>query len=110
MAMLFITDPEELKTKSRYQALYFYAGWMPFHSKMMTMISKLESDVIPFFAIDVDQFPTQCKRYKIESIPQVLVLDAGKEIARTGSLHTEQVAKTLGIYGLQQSNNTEKAK
>lgn len=86
--MLFITNEEEINIGLPLQAIYFYASWMPFHSKFLTMISKIEEKHkdISFFAVDVDQFHTQCKRFSIDSIPTVIVLKDGKEIKRINGL------------------------
>lgn len=86
--MLFITQEEEIQMNTPVQALYFYASWMPFHSKFMRMIDKVEEKhkEISFSAIDVDQFGSQCKRFSIDSIPTVLILKNGKEIKRIGGL------------------------
>lgn len=86
--MQFITQEEELQIDLPLQALYFYASWMPYHNKFITMISKIEEKHknISFIAIDVDAFPNQCKRFSVESIPEVVVLKAGKEIKRISGL------------------------
>lgn len=86
--MLFITEEEELKIGTSVQALYFYASWMPYHNKFLTMISKVEEKYknISFSAIDVDSFKSQCKRFSVESIPTVLILKDGKEIKRINGL------------------------
>lgn len=86
--MQFITQEEELQIDLPLQALYFYASWMPYHNKFLTMISKIEEKHkdISFFAVDVDAFPNQCKRFSVESIPEVLVLKEGKEIKRISGL------------------------
>lgn len=86
--MLFITREEEIQIDLPLQALYFYASWMPYHSKMLTMIGKMEDKYkdIPFSAIDVDEFKKQCKRFSISSIPTVLILKEGKEIKRIDGL------------------------
>jgi thioredoxin 1 len=86
--MLFITREEELQIDSPMQALYFYATWMPYHSKFITMISKIEDKYkdISFSAVDVEQFSNQCKRFSINSIPTVLILKEGKEIKRINGL------------------------
>ena len=64
------------------QSLYFYSPQMPFHQKFITMIDKMEEKQIPFFAVDVEQFSNQCKRFMIESVPTVLILKSGKEVKR----------------------------
>lgn len=86
--MLFITREEELQMDKTLQALYFYASWMPYHSKFLTMIGKIEEKHkdISFSAIDVDAFKNQCKRFSIESIPTVIILKAGKEVKRINGL------------------------
>lgn len=66
------------------QALYFYSTWMPFHTKFLTMISKIEEKYkeISFLAVDVDEFKSQCIRFNIDSIPTVLIFKNGKEVKR----------------------------
>ena len=39
--MIFITEEWELRFKFKTQAFYFYAPWMPFHKKMLTMLDKM---------------------------------------------------------------------
>src|SRR5208282_6517351 len=87
--MLFITKEEDLRVEpNTMQVLNFYSSWMPFHKKFMTMISKMEEKYkdMNFFAIDVDQFNSQCKRFTIDTIPTVLILQAGTEIKRMNGL------------------------
>lgn len=86
--MLFITREEELQLDKPLQSLYFYASWMPYHSKFITMIGKMEEKRkdMHFYAIDTDQFRNQCKRFAIDSIPTVLILQDGKEIKRINGL------------------------
>jgi thioredoxin-like negative regulator of GroEL len=78
--MLFITNENELQLSLPQQALYFYLPWEPFHHKYLVMISQFEH--LPFFAIDLDAFPKQVKRFSIRSIPSILLLKGGKETAR----------------------------
>jgi thioredoxin-like negative regulator of GroEL len=61
---------------------------MPYHKKMMIMIDKMENKYkdISFLAVDVDNFKILCKRFNIESIPTVLIMDDGKEIKRINCL------------------------
>lgn len=86
--MLFITQEAELVTAHKIQSLYFYAPWLPFHKKMLLMISKMEEKHkdISFLAIDVDHFKGLCKRFNIESIPTVLIINNGKEVKRINGL------------------------
>ncbi len=80
--MDYITNDSEITTSLEQDKsyLYFYASWMPYHKKMDIMIGKIESEFnIKFNAIDVDQLPTQCKRFNIESIPHILLFKNGKK-------------------------------
>lgn len=87
--MLFITKEEDLHvSNAATQVLYFYSSWMPFHKKFMTMISKMEEKYkdMTFFAIDIDQFNSQCKRFSVNTIPTVLILQSGTEVKRINGL------------------------
>jgi len=86
--MLFLTSEDELILQEKLQVLYFYASWMPYHKKMQTMIFKVAKKYpdIDFFAIDVDYFKSFIKRFSVESIPTVLILNNGKEIKRINGL------------------------
>ena len=80
---------EDIQIDLPLQALYFYSPYMPFHQKFITMISKMKEKQIPFFAIDIEQFGNQGKRFTIDSIPTILILKNGKEIKRlTGIVST----------------------
>lgn len=85
--MIFITREEEIQIDLPLQSLYFYASWMPYHKKFLVMIEKIEEKhKMPFYAIDVDQFKNQCKRFQIDSVPTILVLKEGKEVKRINGL------------------------
>lgn len=86
--MYFITKEEDVQMDISLQALYFYSSWMPYHTKFLTMIGKIEEKYkeISFFAIDIDQFSSQCKRFDIDSIPTILILKNGKEVKRINGL------------------------
>lgn len=81
--MLFVTDDKEIQFDSGVCSIYFYSNWMPFHKKMLTILSKMEDKhKIKHLAIDVDQFSTITKRFNIDSIPTVLIFKDGKEVKR----------------------------
>lgn len=89
--MLFLTQENEFRLSAKVQALYFYASWMPYHKKMLVMISKMEEKYpdIEFIAIDTDHFKGLCKRFSIDSIPTVLIMKDGSEAKRiTGMVLT----------------------
>lgn len=86
--MQFITSENELILKPKVQSFYFYATWMPFHKRMMTMIGKMEEKHkdIDFIAVDSDSFKGLCKRFNIVSIPTVLIMVNGEERKRITGL------------------------
>lgn len=86
--MLFITQESEISSPITIKSLYFYAAWMPYHKKMMVMIDKMEQKhkEIEFLAIDVDHFKGLCKRFNIESIPTILIVNKGEELKRINGL------------------------
>ena len=89
--MIFITREDEIKL-GKIQSIYFYASWMPFHQKMTLMLDLVAEKYkdIDFFAIDVDAFKNQCKRFNIEIIPTIIVLEEGKEVKRlSGMVNTK---------------------
>lgn len=86
--MIYLMREEDIQMDLPLQSLYFYSSQMPFHQKFITMINQAEGK-IPFFAIDVGQFSTQCKRFAVDSVPTIVILKGGKEIKRlTGLIRT----------------------
>jgi thioredoxin-like negative regulator of GroEL len=86
--MLFLTQELDFNVNTKITSLYFYASWMPYHKKMLTMINKMELKYkdITFFAIDVDHFKGLCKRFKVTSIPEVIILLDGNEVKRINGM------------------------
>lgn len=109
--MVFVTKEEELRFDNKIVVLYFYAHWMPYHKKMLTMISKMEekNKEIQFFAIDVDHFKSLCKRFNVTSIPENLILVGGEEIKRINGLVLTSAFKSVfaDICNSNNPNNME---
>jgi len=86
--MKFLTQEEDLSFKGKRQSFYFYSAWMPYHKKMLSMISKMEDKYkdINFFAIDTDHFRGLCKRFNIESIPTVIILEDNYEVKKINGI------------------------
>lgn len=82
--MLFITQEEEIKLDNCIQALYFYTIGMPFHNKLVYIISQIQERYkeISYLAIDAGHFSSQCIRFSITSVPTLLILQGGKEAKR----------------------------
>lgn len=90
--MIFITQEEEIKIDD-WQVIYFYSSWMPFHKKVMFMLDRIENKypILSILAIDVDLFKNQCKRFKIDVVPTILILKDGKEYSRTIGITSTKV-------------------
>lgn len=84
--MIYLTSEQDLNVDG-WRFLYFYTTWMPYHKKMVTMISKIEDkNKINFLAIEADNFKTICKRFSVDSVPTILALKDGNEIKRISGL------------------------
>ena len=60
---------------------------------MISIIEKIYK--IPFYAIDVNQFNSQCKRFAVESTSTVLILKKGEEIKRLKNLLSTNIFKSV---------------
>lgn len=94
--MIYITSENELNLNYQVVCIYFYATWMPFHKKMAAMIEKIEQKYkVVFYAVDVDFFKSICKRYKIESIPTIIINHNNKEKERVNGVILTSVLKSI---------------
>lgn len=82
--MNYLTHENELTWNSPFQVLYFNALWVPFKQKLIFMLDKVAQKypAIALFAIDVDHFKSLCKRFNVDSVPTVLIMESGKEVKR----------------------------
>jgi hypothetical protein len=82
--MLFLLDEKELTFDTQYQVLYFYRCQVPFHRKMLLMLNKMEQKYpkMSFFCIDTDYFNPVCRRFKVESLPEIVILKNRAQIKR----------------------------
>lgn len=95
--MIFITEESDLPNSDETIVYYFYASWMPFHKKMMTMISKIEDKYknITFYAIDTDHFKSLCIRFNVKEIPTVIIRKENKELNRVVGLVLTSAFKSV---------------
>lgn len=95
--MFFLTQEDQFKIYDGIQSIYFYAPWMPFHKKMNLMISKIEEKykAVSFIGVDVDVFKSLIKRFNIDSIPTIVILSNGEEIARINGLVMTSAFKSV---------------
>jgi thiol-disulfide isomerase/thioredoxin len=86
--MIFLSEENELAFSQGIVSLYFYASWVPFHKRMMTLIGKIEEKhpEVKFYAIDVDHFKGLCKRFDVTSVPQIVTFVDNTETKRIEGL------------------------
>jgi thioredoxin 1 len=94
--MIFLSREDEI-VLSGPKSLYFYASWMPYHKRMVSMIGKMEQKYkdLGFFAIDTDYFKPLCKRFNIVSVPTIVILKDGKELKRVEGLILTSALKVV---------------
>lgn len=65
-------------------AIKFSAEWCNPCKRMEPTVEKLESEFknAMFFSIDVDDVPVFAQKYKIRSLPTILILKDGQEVNR----------------------------
>lgn len=80
--MLFSTDGKIVF--DGVSSLYFYNEWFPYNKRMIDVINQIESKFkcCNFTAINIDNFDSFIKRFKLESIPTIIIFNNGKEIDR----------------------------
>lgn len=77
-------------------AIKFYAEWCGPCKHMEPVIKKLESEfpATKFLYIDVDESPDMARKYKIRTLPTVLIVKDGQEVNRvTGMTLIEPLRK-----------------
>lgn len=96
MSIEYLTSEKEINRDLPWQVLYFYLSDMPYYSKLQVMLEQWQqTHPCPIFALDAAQFKGQCRRFEVISIPTVILLMNGMEMARTSSWHTKTFTEEL---------------
>lgn len=95
--MFSIVEESDIQYNNKIIALYFYSSWMPFHKKMVLMISKIEEKYkdVTFYAINTDNFKSLCKVYDVNQIPTVVIKNSNKELGRIVGLSLTSAFKKV---------------
>ena len=83
--MLTITDESEFNPELGLIAIKFEAAWCGPCKKMEPQMHKIEeefSENIRFLTIDVDKVPSIAQKYRVRTLPTVLLLKNSHEINR----------------------------
>lgn len=73
----------------------FYATWCPPCRAMSPNVNEFAAKGNPAGVVDVDKVPELTERFKITSMPTVVVFQSGKEIAREQGYHTAAALEKL---------------
>lgn len=91
-----IKNENELSTKPT--VLKFWSTWCEPCKRMEPVVSKLESefDKIEFYSVNIDEAPAMAKKYRIRSLPTIIMLNNSQEISRvTGLVASEPLRKKI---------------
>jgi thioredoxin-related protein len=95
--LIFITDSSEVQL-TEINALYFYTAEVIFHTKFISSLAIIEKTypTISFFALDLSNFPTLIKKYKIDSLPTILLFNRkGKKLKQIIGTHSTNEIKDV---------------
>lgn len=86
--MISITSDSELQVDTGLYVIKFWATWCGPCKKMEPTLSILESEfeAIKFISVDVDQIPTLAQKYRIKTLPTLLLINNGQEINRISGM------------------------
>lgn len=82
-------------------ALYFKASWCGPCTKMSPVVQQLSDSNpdIPFFAVDIDEFPELKERMMVKAVPMLLFINAGRPKGFAFGEHTlDALQKKLDIF------------
>lgn len=82
--MLSMSNDAEFKISSGMYVVKFWAAWCGPCKRMEPTIAQLESEfsTIQFISVDVDQVPDLAQKYKVKTLPTLLIFKDGVEVSR----------------------------
>jgi thiol-disulfide isomerase/thioredoxin len=99
--MYFLTKEEDLNLNHKASCIYFYASWMPFNKRMISLLEKVEEKYkdkdIVFYAIDVDFFKNLCKRFEVDAIPAIVVNKDSKLVKKINGVIMNSALKKIFV-------------
>lgn len=86
--MKSITSESNFKINKDFIVLKFGATWCGPCKQINSLLEKLEKEfpTINFMSIDIEDVPEITKKFKIKSLPTLVLLKEGKEINRINGL------------------------
>lgn len=82
--MLSISNELDLNVNHGLYAIKFWATWCGPCKVYGPIVSKLDEEFenITVFSVDVDQVPELAQKFKIKSLPSLILIKDGKEVER----------------------------
>lgn len=86
--MQSIANESDFNVENGVYAVKFWATWCQPCKVFAPKVEILDKEFkdIEFFSIDIDQVPILVQKFKVRSLPTLLILDNGKEVARIEGL------------------------
>ncbi|HVI40816.1 MAG TPA: thioredoxin family protein [Anaerovoracaceae bacterium] len=94
--MISVTSDSDFQVDAGLTVVKFWATWCGPCKKMEPTMNQLESEftMMKFLSVDVDQVPSLAQKFRIRTLPTILVLKDGAEVNRvTGMSLIEPLRK-----------------
>lgn len=82
--MQAITNESDFNTDAKYIAVKFWASWCGPCKAMEPHVKKIEKEFpqVQFVSVEIDQVPSIAQKFRIQSLPSMLLLKNGREVKR----------------------------
>lgn len=86
--MISVTNDSDFQVDAGLTVVKFWATWCGPCKKMEPTMSQLESEftMMKFLSVDVDQVPSLAQKFRIRTLPTILVLKDGAEVNRVSGM------------------------
>ena len=94
--MQSVTHETEFDVSEGLVAVKFWATWCGPCKRMTPLVQKMESEfsTVKFVSLDIDQVPSIAQKYRIRSLPAIILFKNGQEFKRiNGLVLTEPLRK-----------------
>lgn len=82
--MISVTSESDFQVSSGLYLVKFWATWCGPCKRMEPVLKQLESEftMLNFLSVDVDQAPTLAQKFRVKTIPTLLIINNGVETNR----------------------------
>jgi len=96
--MQAITNESDFNTNDKFMAVKFWASWCGPCKAMEPNMKKMEKEFpkVKFLSIDIDQVPSLAQKFRVKSLPALLLIKNGHEVKRiTGTVLVDPLRKVF---------------